>query len=181
MTTPEIAVVLFDDMNIVRSAVVSAYEWFTHDTALKHLPLIRKHGLLPHLVNGAPDAVIERLGCAGRHIVCVHPVGADLIPQSSQQRPYVRLAVRVADLPQRVGLDWSYGCWELAQIIKDDSPHMTGLDISKAVIRRRGSLISYDPIGVSTLRVCCNRDQSYTPAPWPMLADATDDKLAKFE
>jgi hypothetical protein len=84
--------------------------------------------------------------------VCLHPVGAALRPHSSKYGRLIRLAVSGADLPDRVGLDWSYD-WNLARCIRKDSPDKSCNDILFDVARRRGSVAAYDGIPASKLRI----------------------------
>ncbi|MGC1180386.1 MAG: hypothetical protein WA884_15540 [Methyloceanibacter sp.] len=169
---------LFERMKAGRDALADKYPWFTHDTALGQLQGIRKEGLLPHAVSSCPSEVINWFGEPGRQIVCLHPVGAALRPHSSKYGRLIRLAVSGADLPDRVGLDWSYD-WNLARCIRKDSPDKSCNDILLDVARRRGSVAAYDGIPASKLRIW-REGLPHDPAQWPKLDEITDAEAKTF-
>jgi hypothetical protein len=108
----------------------------------------------------------------------LHPVGAALRPHSSKYGRLIRLAVSGADLPDRVGLDWSYD-WNLARCIRKDSPDKSCNDILLDVARRRGSVAAYDGILASKLRIW-REGLPHDPAQWPKLDEITDAEAKTF-
>jgi hypothetical protein len=169
---------LFRNLRSSRDALADSYQWFTHDTPYDRLAKIRRDGLVPHLVSNCPPEVVDRFGECGRKIVYLHPIGAELRPQSSQCPPFFRLGLSGSDLPERVGLDWSYD-WTLARIIRDDFHDRSCYDIIREVARRRGSIAAYDRIPASKLRVW-KVGLPDDPAHWPQLADVKDTKIKKL-
>ena len=170
---------IFDDMVGVRRALLEGYRWLTHDTALQHLESVRRRGLVPHFVMTPPQIVFDRLGPNGSHIICLHPVGSDLRPRSSQEGPFIRLGMQSRALPCRIGLDWSYD-WNLAEVLRRDYPNMSARDIFVSVARRRGSVVSYDRIAPSDLRIYGMGSDSYDPSTWSSLGDVPDAAVATF-
>lgn len=103
---------LLAGMPAVRAAVTRRYAWFIHVTPIANLTNIRSEGLQPRSDAGPPPEVISALGPAGKNILCLHPLGAKLHPKGTKSPPLVSLAIYFEDLPQRIGLDWSY-CWDV--------------------------------------------------------------------
>lgn len=169
---------LFDHMSAVRDALTRKYAWFTHDTPLAKLSNIRQSGLLPHYIIGCPPEVIARFGEAGRKIVCLHPLGAELRPTSSQRGPLARFAVPGIALPSRVGLDWSYD-WSLADLIRKEAPSKPYDEVILDVARRRGSVASYEAIPPQVLSVWTDGAPD-DPEQWQILSDVEDTDIKSF-
>jgi hypothetical protein len=170
---------LFEDMQAGRDRLAREYNCFTHDTSHDRLAQIRKHGLLPHDVGSCPQKVFDQFGATGRQILCLHPVGNELRPRSSHDGPLVRLAVKGADLPGRLGLDWSYD-WRLARLIREDTPEKSHNDVLIEVARRRGSIAVYDRIPAAKLRIW-KKGLPDDPAQWPRLDEITDAEAHTFD
>jgi hypothetical protein len=170
---------LFEAMKAGRNALASSYPWFTHDSSLCKLPKVRKDGLVPHEVSACPPKVLIRLGESGKRIICLHPVSAERCPRSSEYPPFVRLGVSGADLPDRVGLDWSYN-WNLARIIREDFPDKPRDDVLLEVARRMGSIAAYDGIPASKLRIW-RQGLPNDPAQWPKLDEIMDTEAETFD
>lgn len=169
---------MFENTVSCRDALAGKYQWLTHDTPYICLASIRKNGLVPLPVSACPSEVLIRLGESGRKIACLHPVGAELRPQSSGAPPFVRLAMRSVDLPDQLSLDWSYD-WSLARVIRQDLPDRSCCDVFLDVARRRGSIAVYDGVPVLKLRIW-REGLPDDPAQWPKLAAVADTEVKKF-
>jgi hypothetical protein len=107
------------------------------------------------------------------NVVFLHPPGADLRPEGTGERPFFHLAVHAADMPMRLGLDWSYSWypWNLAGLLKSERPERESADIFVECVQRSGSVLSYDPIPVPVLRVCPKSDPNSPKPKWPKLVE----------
>jgi hypothetical protein len=91
--------------------------------------------------------------------------------------PHVRLGVSGADLPNMVGLYWSYdGSWNPAQVIRQKSSHKSCNAIICEVARRSGSIAVYGETPASKLRIW-QADRPDDPANWQQLADVLDSQV----
>jgi hypothetical protein len=121
----------------------------------------------------APDDVAAVIQTS--KILCLHPVGSTLSPQGMSAAPRMKLSIRSEDLPDRVGLDWSYsydlvrGRMELYR----DSP--LG-DFVQTIAQEWGSIVSYDVIPPSNLRVRC-KNSNENPREWPLLIAVGHDQV----
>lgn len=84
------------------------------------------------------------------------------------------LAVRNADLPARIGIDWSFpSCGELVDILKEETPERDSADIFAEVVRRRGSVVSYEAIPLHILRVRLKDSSPNDPYEWSLLSQTS--------
>lgn len=154
-----------------RAAIQAAYPWYRHITLLKNKDCIAKRGLRGAYPGGAyPDDDIVALMQPGEgNIVCLHPWGAQDV-KPAPGGPPITLAVAAADLPMRIGLDWSYG-----EVFNDaDGHHRIRPDRPSAsifveVVTYFGSVASYDTIPSSVLRIWEPGLPEDDPTDWPML------------
>lgn len=168
-------------MAAAHAALIARYAWFLHVSDTDLFETIQKEGLKPNNPGCAPHALATKsLGTKAHRILCLRPLATlDTTPSRSTSR--VALAVDRTDLPNLIGLDWSYGgVWELANIIKADAPQMSAEDVFCEVIRRRGSVVCYDGIAPSSLRVRCNGQSANDPATWSELTSVERNDLDIF-
>lgn len=124
---------------------------------------------------GPPEVFAEVLGGLKRkadEIVCLRPIDSlDTRPKRNERQ--FRLALRGADLPKLISLDWSYGgAIQLANILRQQNPNWRHSDVFVEVAHRWGSFSSYDAIPASALRVQTWASSPNNPATWPPLINA---------
>jgi hypothetical protein len=170
-----------EGMRSAREALIARYQWLTHDSPVSAFEPIRRGGLLPSRPDGyfgpVPTLVGDLLGPGAERIVCLWPLGCAVFrSRVSRDAPLFRLALNGADLPPRIGLDWSFPeSWALRGITKETHPKSPAADVFTYVVNGTGSVVSYDRIPPSALRVCprgtpLNSD----PSTWPLLVNVTD-------
>jgi hypothetical protein len=170
-------------MASARAALVGAYRWYLHQSASKNFCSIRATGLEPRRDAAPPETVINRLGSGAGAILCFHPIGSQCAPVGTPTPPLIRLAVDREHLPRRIGLDWSFSCypWKLAILLRQESPSREIKDIFLEAVHRSGSVLSYDRIPVSHLRICCKSDSNASLCKWPQLDQVTAVDIAEFQ
>ncbi len=154
-------------MAAAHAALIERYAWFLHVSDADLFATIKSEGLKPNNPGcAAPDLVLKHLKDKAQKVLCLRPQSTfDTTPQRGNSR-FV-LAVGKQDLPTTIGLDWSYGgAWNLAGIIKSDAPKMSDEQVFCEVVRRWGSVITYDGIRASALRVRCEGMAEDDPAAW---------------
>lgn len=173
-----------------RLALTKKFSWFIHETPLPNLPSICRNGLLPMKDFPPPEDVRTYFGSSSIPILCLHPLGSLLVPRGAansldlpmgaSEPKRVKLALSSRDLPKRVGLDWSYE-WKLQELrfhrTIDDSLDVIGCSIAHEF----GSVVSYDPISPSHLRICTSAAESINPDDWPFLSEANESEIALFD
>lgn len=168
-------------MAAAHAALIARYAWYLHVSDAEHFESIQKGGLKPNNPGCAPHGLVTKyLGTKAHAILCLRPLATlDTTPGRSTSR--FALAVDSAALPRLIGLDWSFGgVWALAKIIKNDAPQMSAEDVFCEVIRRRGSVVCYDGIAPSSLRVRCNGHSPEDPAQWNELMSVERKDIAIF-
>jgi hypothetical protein len=165
-----------------RAALIAQYDWLVHQSSCSKFESIRATGLERHRDKAPPELVVEMLGDKAANVVFLHPLGADLRPDGTGERPFFHLAVHAADMPMRPGLDWSFSCypWSLAGMLKRERPERENADIFVQCVRRSGSVLFYDPIPVWVLRGCPKSDPNSPTSKWPKLVDMTRADIAVF-
>jgi len=164
-----------------RADLCSRYEWFLHVSDVGLFDTIKKEGLKPNNPGCTPHSLATKyLGSKAHEILCLRPLSTfDMTPRRGTYR-FV-LAVGNEHLPDLIGLDWSYsGAWNLACIIKSDAPKMSDAQVFCEVVRRWGSVVSYDGIPASALRVRCNEMKEDDPAEWPDLTSVERENVHVF-
>lgn len=165
----------------VRLAIGARYKWFIHITRTANMAGIRQNGLLPHTDAPPPREVVEVLGDTAANITCLSPLGADLVPGPVGEGPFVCLAIENNALPPRIGLDWSYdGAVGIARVLRDEQRDSSVGEIFAAAVKRWGSMVVYDRIPPTDLRVYANGYFPLAPQHWPMLTNTADGDLAIF-
>lgn len=168
-----------------RASLISKHSWFLHVTGCHSLSGIREVGLLPRNPgepSGSPAPVdpeiAKAVGSDTGNIVCLMPI---FTFNTRPQRSYAQalLAISGADLPLRIGIDWSYdGCMTLVDILVDENPGMPVPQIFAEVVRRTGCVISYDPVPPAAIRVWTVGLPRGDPGTWPTLASADPAEIA---
>lgn len=174
-----------EGMAEARNAIALKRNWFVHVTAFDKLTEIAQHGLAPRnpgVAIGSPvhvdPDIAAAIGADDGKILCLMPLHSHSTrPQRSV--PQVALAVSAADLPKRIGVDWSYAdCIDLIDILVRQNPKRPLADIFVEVAIRRGSLVSYDAIVPSALRVWALNTPFDDPSQWPLLSKTVISNVA---
>jgi len=162
---------------LFRRTVTDHYGWFMHESAFERVDTIRREGLQPRNPGcGVPDVVVSTFkGSDG--IVCLNPLGSRHA-KSSHAGHIFRMGIRAADLPPRLGIDWSYPeSWSLRGVT---DAQLAGFGRDGAilyVVDDTGSIASYDPIPASVLRVCTKGKHGLFPSTWPLLSSVGNDEI----
>jgi hypothetical protein len=163
-----------------RQTVVDHYAWFIHEAPFRYVDDIRRNGQYPRqpfcgLPQSVRDAVQNVSG-----IVCLNPVGSQPAGASDTGELF-RVGLRAADLPERVGLDWSYSdSWALRNISETQIGSLGKQGALLSVVNDTGSVVSYLPLQPSVLRVCTHGKHGTFPSTWPMLAEVQNDQIVSF-
>ena len=166
-------------MASARAAIANARRWFVHVTSYDSVSEITRVGLRPTnpgLASGSPVEVDEdvaaAIGIGADEILCLMPMPSqDTRPK--RDIPQVAMAVDGSDLPMRIGVDWSYGgCLTLVDVLVRESPTSPLPSIFVEVALRRGSIVSYDIIPATAVRVRTKGAPANDPSQWPLLSDA---------
>jgi len=168
-------------MASARTALTAKYEWFLHVKPVSQFNHVKEKGLEPRNQGcTAEPEVLAARGAGGSNIVCLRPIGTfDTTPRRGNTM--YMMALHRDDLPTTVGLDFSYsGTWTLPAIIKNDCPTATNDDIFCEVVRRRGSVITYEPIPKEALRVWTTGKPQNDPSQWPRLVDVERGDIKEF-
>jgi hypothetical protein len=171
----------FADMLGMRRALGLRFRWYYHVSPIGNADSIRQNGLVANVDKEAPSEVKKHLGNTCSKIICLNPLGSDVVPPAVQQRPYLCVAICREALPLRVGLDWSYdGAFGIAEGMRLREPGRNAGDIFAESAQRWGSVVSYDPITAAALRACTKGCLPHDPKHWPMLSAVTNDMLVAF-
>jgi hypothetical protein len=172
---------LLGDMLATRRAIALRYKWYYHLTPSDNASSIRDRGLLTGRDAPPPQSVVDYLGHPAGSIICLNPLGTDVVPRSVQQGPFVCLALSNETLPPRLSLDWSHsGGFKIAEVLRAENPQVTAAEIFLECVKRYGSIVVYDPIPREALRTCVRGCAPHNPSEWPRLIDTTDDMLVTF-
>ena len=161
-------------MQRIRTAIASHYDFLVHCAPQDRVPSILMEGLQPSNPGAALDADMECvkrfLGSAYPPILCFTP------PEQRIKLGLVEFAIATADLPERVGIDWSFSeyWWWV------DNEHRQNPDesIEQIVLRAFGvfrSIVTYDSVPSSLLRVRV-QDSTVDPHTWPQFQTVSDYK-----
>jgi hypothetical protein len=165
---------LLGDFGRFRALTLRRYEWFIHVTSHLNVDAVIASGLIPHSDAMAPDEVVSMLGNDARNILCLHPLGAKIHPSGMSNRPLITFAVRGEDMPRRLGLDWSY---EWPMVLSRMKLYDFEALVSN-VLNDFGSVVSYDTIPPSAIRVFCKKCCPSNPLTWtPLLSMKSGDVL----
>lgn len=176
---------LLTHMPRVHAALTNRYKWFIHTTPEQNLERICREGLRPNRDQRPYPEATAALGEGAGSILCLHPLGARLcpggaaanllLPLGAQGPRRISLALASEDLPNRVGLDWSYD-WPGVQQRLAQNPNWTVEEAIVNIATEYGSIASYLHIEPNRLRVFCVANQPANPLSWvPLtLASARD-------
>jgi hypothetical protein len=166
---------MLSDMPAMRMALGRHFKWYYHITPLTNVPSIRAQGLLPRPDKAASEVVVKYIGPSASKIICLNPLGANVVPPTVQQGPFVCLAICRESLPRRVGLDWSYdGGFGIAEVLRAEDGGRSAACIFVESAKRWGSILSYDAIPKEALRVYVHGCMPHDPKLWPMLTAGSD-------
>jgi hypothetical protein len=182
---------LLNNMVLLRAALIQRYKWFIHETPDVKIPDIREVGLRANRDAAAPAEVKEFFGANEVPILCLHPLGAKLCPPAAhatleepkigQRISFASLAVKACDLPQRLGLDWSYA-WNILEttiLENTEIPLPELVALAAQLVNEYGSVAAYDTIDPKKIRVLCRGQPPTNPRGWSMLTDAGDENMVR--
>ena len=164
----------------VRRIIYNDFQWFIHTTQKRYLGDIRASGLCPRQCGVASQLVQQFFSPSQPHILCLHPLGAQLCPRGTHGEnerdqsghfECISFAIAREHLPLRLGPDWSYTPGLRAS--DPANPLQTVLDAA----RRYGSVVSYDAIPPQYLRVFCKDNPPADPLHWTRLPLASDSQI----
>jgi hypothetical protein len=113
---------MLGDMPAMRMAIGLHFKWYYHVTPMRNVAPIRKEGLLPKRDKTAPDIVKKYAGSSASNLICLNPLGADVVPPTVQVGPFACLAIVNEALPMRLSLDWSYGgAFGIAEVLRSEN------------------------------------------------------------
>lgn len=172
-------------MNEAHAALTAKYPWFLHVKPTRKFELIKKSGLKPRSqgcpTNPTVAAAIGKLVSNVNEMIFLRPIKtADSTPRRGEKM--FMMAIPNDVIPKILTIDWtSDGTWNLAAIIKKDSPTASSATIFCEIIRRRGSVAIYETIGVNRLRVWKKGQQEDDPSTWPLLIDTEFTDILAFD
>jgi hypothetical protein len=126
---------------------------------------------------------------ASDHILCLHPLGAkecpagvcnSLLDNSGNDVKLVSFAVRAQDLPEIVNIDWS-NAWNLVRGRIADREEMNAEQLMRYLALEFGSVVVYEIIEPSKLRVFCTGSRPANPKTWPSLSDISADLIVRHD
>lgn len=176
---------LLNDFNSARQGLIDNFDWFLHVTHDNNIDGIRSNGLIPHADysdNDDTSHITSFFGDARQPILCLWPVGAELTARPTydecrgDSNSWIFIAVHANDLPERMGIDYSYENGMQNGIIK--TSETTSIAASRCAIKL-GSIASYDLISASKLRILSKIDKiDYgDPSTWPNLERVSNANL----
>jgi hypothetical protein len=172
---------MLGDMPAMRMAIGLHFKWYYHVTPMRNVAPIRKEGLLPKRDKTAPDIVKKYAGSSASNLICLNPLGADVVPPTVQVGPFACLAIVNEALPMRLSLDWSYGgAFGIAEVLRSENANRPASSIFVESAKRWGSIVAYDAIPKEVLRAYRQGCMPHDPSRWPMLTVVTDDVLQIF-
>jgi hypothetical protein len=101
-------------MAVVRAGLVDNYAWFTHASQMDDFEKIKIEGLRPQKPCTPPDEVARIVGPGSENIVCLQPHPKKQTLHLAKDASMFRMATPRDLLPQRIGVDWSFGDWREA-------------------------------------------------------------------
>lgn len=73
---------MLSDIPAMRLALGRHYKWCYHVTPLRNVSSIRARGLEPRADMAPPAVVVEYLGETAKNIICLNPLGTDIVVMS---------------------------------------------------------------------------------------------------
>lgn len=181
---------LLNNMPLVQAALVRRYNWFIHTTPETNIGGIREKGLLANRDALAPQEVRMAFETDQVQILCLHPLGAKLWPRGAHstlglslgedEPKSVSFAIEACDLPQQIGLDWSYD-WRGVEAAIRANDKMTLEELVVHLVNEYGSVAAYHKINPERLRVFCVGNSPTNPLDWKMLNHANDGDILRHD
>jgi hypothetical protein len=169
------------DIPSMRKAIAERHWWYYHVTPVGNADGIRAKGILTNQDKAPPPQAAQYIGADAGKIVCLNPLGTKCVPPAVQSGPFICLTLNLETLPHKIGLDWSYdGAVGIAQVLRNEKPDRSASSIFQEAVYRWGSMISYQPIKIEGLRVCCKHSLPHNPERWPLLAGVGNEELVHF-
>jgi len=166
---------MLSDMPAMRMALGGHFKWYYHVTPLRNVQSIRAQGLLPRPDKAPSEVVVKYVGRSASEIICLNPLGADVVPPTVQQGPFVCLAICRESLPRRIGLEWSYdGGFGIAEVLRAEDAARSAASIFVESAKRWVSILSYDAIPKEALHVYGRGCMPHDPKRWPKLTAVPD-------
>jgi hypothetical protein len=157
-----------------QSVLVERYKWFTHVSKLSYINDIIAHGLCPREQISSSSI---RSTIVGSDIICLSPYPKLRTMQLNKREDGFKLAVASDKLPSVVGVDWSFGGWDDCCAKYDGIPDA---DLGQAfleIVKSMESVIIYERIASSGLRVCPKAEPNSPPSEWPDLLSTAVDRI----
>ncbi len=159
-------------MAAARTAVSETYAWFTHGSAVANFEKIKEHGLRlsnPYMRGQLTELVEDPAQQPSGSVICLQP-----FPKTRPlpvPGPACKLALNRDALPERIGIDYSFGgALDLLQKLHRQHPDWPVDRIFMEVVKCHEALVSYDPIPAGALRVCPAANPNLPPQEWPALS-----------
>ncbi|HEX2842161.1 hypothetical protein [Hyphomicrobium sp.] len=166
-------------MSDMRTALGLRFMWFIHVTLKDNLPGILLEGLQPKTDMAAPDEVVAALGYGASSIICLTPLGTQRVCPPVKEGKKACLAFFRDDLPERLGLDWSFSY--MTNFAEErSSPHRPIEDIFLELVIQNGTFVSYDSIPPQHLRLFVNGVAPHDVEKWPMLSPQSIEQAYTF-
>jgi len=159
-------------MKLAYAALLHKFPILQHQISAEDIKAVCKDGLKLSLISPAAKVDLTKLreyvGDDYSKILCLgHPTWQHM----NMRRVGFTLAVPTANLSSRIGLDWSYDyAWSLAEILREEDQSAGCEQIFLDVIRRAGSVVTYDPVPAAFLRVRL-KSSGRDLFTWPRLVD----------
>jgi hypothetical protein len=172
---------ILSNMSIIRQAIAFRYKWYYHVTPSKNAENIRNKGLLTNRDKTPPTIIVDYIKPMAHEVICLSPLGADIVPPPVQGGPFICLAISTEYLPRTLTLDWSFsGAFELAEVLRHDAPERSAIDIFLECAKRRGAIMVYEQIPRTALHAFCKLCTPHDPKNWPLLVDCANEMLLEF-
>jgi hypothetical protein len=155
-------------------------EWFLHTGPVTNFESIKARGLrVAKPECSVEPQVTQHLGLD--KIVCFQPFPPLALALGREGKKF-KVAISFASLPDRIGLDWSYGgVWAHALSLVRPPDLMSAEESFVATIKQFGSVVAYDPVPASCLRVLTrNAITSSSPWEWSLLTNVDAADVALF-
>lgn len=144
-----------EGLSRIRNALLREFEWFTHWTPCANIDAIRANELLPKRPHTlyTPESVSTKFD-GKPPCTCLAPLEyADKwCGLSHHEGPFTLLVLPATDLPELIGLDWTYPIsWNHAEVINSHSADRTLEQIFLSVVHNTWSFACYERIPAENL------------------------------
>jgi hypothetical protein len=178
---------LFSDDIGLRKAMLLNFGWFIHTSPEMNIDSISKQGLKPNRDAPLPEDLKGLV--TSEHILCLHPLGAKECPagvcnslpaNSGNDVKLVTFAARAEDLPRIVNIDWS-NAWNIVRGRIADNGEMSAQQLMRYLAFEFGSIVVYETIDPSKLRVFCSGSRPANPKTWPSLSGVSVNLIVRHD